>query len=1085
MKPVTLMRLHKTEAPHLVADKYGPEGLFVQEKHDGHLTLATKDAVGDVHLYTRNGNEITDSVPHIARDLKAVLPDGTSVLGELVYLDENRKQSLYELQSVVRSKPARAVKKYSTMPGEIVFYLFDTLEMNGKSVVDSPAWERNRWAQMFAEDSARDFLIGVESFSYDELDLVVKDSLQRGGEGAVIKAKGSPYKLKKLGSNEPYGDQWKYKPAGATSNTDDVVLISYEVGKEKAIFPAFQLQPGSGEWVEVGKLSGLDKPTEAVVKKMIDGGERVVAEISYQKRLPSGKFRHMGWRRLRPDKPIRSVTLDMPRKTKRRSTASGKQAIINTIARRNPKSKISGDEHRKIDAIERRMGEYVDLFEQWAPRVNDPNLSEAEQDDVANQLGLILEELQKHRDELEEIYGEDYSEEDRDRLANVDFIKPSYSNRKKFKLAVRDGFILPDEESVEKRIGAIQKIARGIEEGYFDDEFDGLLYGSPSNDLAPSDPERLNTDLYDYLFFVTDVGDVTGEEGEWKGVGYMLDDRRPRLTGQSIPNYESERTYANPDDALLEMVRALEMFQWVNNDNVMESEGIRSEAYSRIKYINEPYLYEVPREGAVKILRETAKKLRVRKKYWKDELDFASKYIRMANNRTLSTPERERLLRLAQDNMFAVEAAIARKRLANISVESEYRAPERRSEVARSIMGFEEDIEGASPGAIKYLELSAPRKLHLRADGSIMDAGPIGGFMTSPSAAAAQMAVQAKTSIISEGIARMLGGTGDISSDELFEFEVVDPVVSETKKAILVPYQEWGVWVPKSQIHPDSDVQGEGDTGELIISQWYAEQIGLYDPYEPDEKTKEAIRRMSELTESMRPAGGLKPVPASGRPPPGMISLQRAIETGPRSDWLDPSEEYDPDQEESEFEIEEGVFIQSGTPAPEEDVFSDWENVDFIAPPSSEERRERALVTIKDVELDEDEFDSREAPPEDIMQLFERSESGEMIESPFEVFDNPRKNRSDRDIEFAREEAERHYEDYQEDMGRLEMKRFDVDEDEDKVRLDALTNVTRALERATYVYNSTEAGADRDLKQKIEEAHSALREDIIKKMSRT
>lgn len=59
-----------------------------------------------------------------------------------------------------------------------------------------------------------------------------------------------------------------------------------------------------------------------------------------------------------------------------------------------------------------------------------------------------------------------------------------------------------------------------------------------------------------------------------------------------------------------------------------------------------------------------------------------------------------------------------------------------------------------------------------------------------------------------------------ISSDDL-------TVVAETEKAIrVVPAgtAEEGVWVPKSQIHDDSEVSGSGDSGRLVISQWIYDQ---------------------------------------------------------------------------------------------------------------------------------------------------------------------------------------------------------------------------------------------------------------------
>lgn len=35
------------------------------------------------------------------------------------------------------------------------------------------------------------------------------------------------------------------------------------------------------------------------------------------------------------------------------------------------------------------------------------------------------------------------------------------------------------------------------------------------------------------------------------------------------------------------------------------------------------------------------------------------------------------------------------------------------------------------------------------------------------------------------------------------------------------------VWIPKGQIHDDSEVYGEGHSGVLIVSRWIAEQKGL------------------------------------------------------------------------------------------------------------------------------------------------------------------------------------------------------------------------------------------------------------------
>jgi hypothetical protein len=38
---------------------------------------------------------------------------------------------------------------------------------------------------------------------------------------------------------------------------------------------------------------------------------------------------------------------------------------------------------------------------------------------------------------------------------------------------------------------------------------------------------------------------------------------------------------------------------------------------------------------------------------------------------------------------------------------------------------------------------------------------------------------------------------------------------------------EWSGWIPQSQVHDDSEVWREGDTGEIVLTRWIAERKGL------------------------------------------------------------------------------------------------------------------------------------------------------------------------------------------------------------------------------------------------------------------
>lgn len=52
--------------------------------------------------------------------------------------------------------------------------------------------------------------------------------------------------------------------------------------------------------------------------------------------------------------------------------------------------------------------------------------------------------------------------------------------------------------------------------------------------------------------------------------------------------------------------------------------------------------------------------------------------------------------------------------------------------------------------------------------------------------------------------------------------------IRETERAILVEADDLGeaIWVPKSQVHMESEVWKNDTDGVLIVSDWFAEQRG-------------------------------------------------------------------------------------------------------------------------------------------------------------------------------------------------------------------------------------------------------------------
>jgi len=300
--PFGLMRLRKgkstSDIERMFANREMP---IVQKKYDGHLVQIEKKS-GKVRVASRRGKDLTSRLKPIVSKLGKQISKPGVYIGELI-VEKGGKHQLYDVQSIVSSKPAKAnefVKSH-----DVRIALFDKIYDGTSSMATAPY--RDRVSELRASVKGKGPAFVVKDYAWKDLSKAMKSSLKEGGEGVVLKDPDGTYKLTEADSTERKGSQWKLKAPGVKDQSDDFLLIDYRKGKEKLIFDAAQYD--DGELYIVGKLSGLDKQTEKSVAKTIDKGENVVAEASFQERLPSGKYRHLAWVRLRPDKPEKSVTI--------------------------------------------------------------------------------------------------------------------------------------------------------------------------------------------------------------------------------------------------------------------------------------------------------------------------------------------------------------------------------------------------------------------------------------------------------------------------------------------------------------------------------------------------------------------------------------------------------------------------------------------------------------------------------------------------------------------------------------------------------------------------------------------------------
>ena len=100
-------------------------------KFDGIRALALK-ARGRVQLISRNEKELNDRFPEIARECEGIAADEFVIDGEVVALDEQGRSSFQLLQR----------GELDAQDAPRVFYVFDLLEMNSRSLLALPLIER-------------------------------------------------------------------------------------------------------------------------------------------------------------------------------------------------------------------------------------------------------------------------------------------------------------------------------------------------------------------------------------------------------------------------------------------------------------------------------------------------------------------------------------------------------------------------------------------------------------------------------------------------------------------------------------------------------------------------------------------------------------------------------------------------------------------------------------------------------------------------------------------------------------------------------------------------------------------------------
>jgi DNA ligase-1 len=220
-----------------VADAVGSFALSsVEWKLDG-IRIQIHRRGEEIRIYTRNLNDITETLPGIVGAVR-LLPVTQAVLdGEALWMSEEGPAPFQDTVSQIDS---------DAPPEGIVTFLFDALHIDGDDLLDTPLQERAARLEAVAPQLK---IPSVLTSDPEAAQGVLDEALAAGHEGVVVKDASSVYSAGRRGK------AWrKVKPV----RTYDLVVLGAEWGhgRRRGWLSNLHLgarDPASGEFVMVGK----------------------------------------------------------------------------------------------------------------------------------------------------------------------------------------------------------------------------------------------------------------------------------------------------------------------------------------------------------------------------------------------------------------------------------------------------------------------------------------------------------------------------------------------------------------------------------------------------------------------------------------------------------------------------------------------------------------------------------------------------------------------------------------------------------------------------------------------------------------
>jgi len=260
-KPIKVMLAQKAET---IEDAFETVGkpCAIEFKYDGFRMLINKDIKGEIKIFTRRLEQVTNQFPEVIAYVQKYVSGKNFVIdSEAVgYNPETKEYKPFQDISQRIKRKYDILKLQKQLPVEV--NVFDVLYYNGKSLLKEPFQERRKLIEKIVEEKKYHLVLAKQiiSSNKEEIEKFYKEALKDKQEGVMFKNLNAPYKP---GSRVGY--MLKYKPS---MNEFDLVITGaeYGTGKRAGWLTSFDVS-----CIEKGKLLEIGKVSTGLKEKSSEG----------------------------------------------------------------------------------------------------------------------------------------------------------------------------------------------------------------------------------------------------------------------------------------------------------------------------------------------------------------------------------------------------------------------------------------------------------------------------------------------------------------------------------------------------------------------------------------------------------------------------------------------------------------------------------------------------------------------------------------------------------------------------------------------------------------------------------------------